>query len=188
MSNGTKTSKQWPLKQSLDDSLPMPRQSGIGCEPMRHFTLMENETMFKWTTEKYSDCKYDVMASNPDGTYPRRLGHIVGAKAVWLAECGYTDLGYHNTRKDAVKAIRVFQESKAWDHFDRMQKQVMANITTKDAFYAQPDTRQFEFYQWMMNQCGEHACFLQTGINSWAYDYVGLQLISVNLLLRRDRK
>ena len=54
--------------------------------------------MFKWTTEKYSDCKYDVMASNPDGKYPRRLGHIVGAKDVWLAEAGYTDLGYHKTK------------------------------------------------------------------------------------------
>ena len=115
--------------------------------------------MFKWTTEKYSDCKYDVMASNPDGSYPRRLGHITGAKTVWLAECGYTDLGYHKTKKDAVKAIRAFQENKTWEHFNRMQKRVMASQTTKTEFFAQPDKDQFEYYNWMQNQYGSNACF-----------------------------
>ena len=54
-------------------------------------------------TERYSTGKFDVLTV---GEYPRRVGHIVGARRVYLAETGPISLGYHKTMKAAVSAIK----------------------------------------------------------------------------------
>ncbi len=64
-----------------------------------------------WKTEKYATGKYDVIKSDENGEYPRRLGHITGAKSSWFAEAPHKDLGYHKTKKQAVKAIDLFYQS-----------------------------------------------------------------------------
>jgi hypothetical protein len=53
-------------------------------------------------TEKYSAGKFFVYTK---GDYPRRVGHVVGARSSWHAEAGAVDLGYHKTKKAAVQAI-----------------------------------------------------------------------------------
>ena len=58
-------------------------------------------------TEKYSTGKYDVLTA---GEYPRRVGHIVGAKRSWLAEAGPIVLGYYKTRMAAVDAIALHDQ------------------------------------------------------------------------------
>ena len=55
-----------------------------------------------YKTEKYAATRYDVMYI---GAYPRRIGHIVGAKDTWLAERGPINLGYFKTKKAAKEAI-----------------------------------------------------------------------------------
>jgi len=53
-------------------------------------------------TEKYAAGKYMVYTT---GEYPLRIGHIVGANRVYLAECGPLTIGYFKTRKAAMDAI-----------------------------------------------------------------------------------
>lgn len=47
-----------------------------------------------------------------------------------------------------------------WSHFNRMQKRVMYDKTTKKEFFSQPRAERLEFYNWLQKQCGEHACFM----------------------------
>ena len=47
-----------------------------------------------------------------------------------------------------------------WKHFNRLQKRVMADKTTKKEFFAQPPKERLEFYQWMQNQCGSNALWM----------------------------
>ena len=47
-----------------------------------------------------------------------------------------------------------------WTHFNRMQKRVMADITTREEFFEQPEEERLEFYDWMQKQCGEYACWM----------------------------
>ena len=61
-------------------------------------------------TEIYATGKYDVLTANKDGSFPRRIGHIVGGKRRWQAEMTPNhfinpDLGYFNTKKAAMLAI-----------------------------------------------------------------------------------
>ena len=55
-------------------------------------------------TEQYAYSKYSVITK---GDYPKRIGHIVGAKRVWHAETQTKDLGYFQTRKAAQQAIEA---------------------------------------------------------------------------------
>jgi hypothetical protein len=61
-------------------------------------------------SEIYSTGKYDVLYANDKGQYPRRIGHIVGAKRSWLAEVTLNhltpNLGYFKTKKAALLAIK----------------------------------------------------------------------------------
>ncbi len=57
-------------------------------------------TQFK--AEQYSTGKYNVRTTPP---YPIRIGHITGAKHVYLAEHGRISLGYFKTLKGAAAAI-----------------------------------------------------------------------------------
>ena len=77
-------------------------------------------------SEIYATGKYDVLYCNDNGTYPRRIGHIVGAKGSWLAECTLNhlrpDLGYFKTKKAALLAIECEfsrplnnEESERWN-------------------------------------------------------------------------
>ena len=50
--------------------------------------------------------------------------------------------------------------TKVWNHFNRMQKRVMADKTTKAEFFAEPEEARMEFYRWLQNQCGEYACWM----------------------------
>jgi hypothetical protein len=54
--------------------------------------------------EKYATGKYDVLTV---GEYPRRVGHITGARDTWLPEIGYEQLRYQKTLKAAVDAIGI---------------------------------------------------------------------------------
>ena len=47
-----------------------------------------------------------------------------------------------------------------WKHFNRMQKRVMADKTTKKEFMAEPEADRIEFYQWMQKQCGEYSAWM----------------------------
>lgn len=47
-----------------------------------------------------------------------------------------------------------------WSHFDRMQQKVMADITSREEFFAESEKKRMEFYDWMMCQCGEYACYM----------------------------
>jgi len=47
-----------------------------------------------------------------------------------------------------------------WQHFNRMQKRVMADKTSKKEFFAEPEKDRLEFYRWMQRQCGQYACFM----------------------------
>ena len=47
-----------------------------------------------------------------------------------------------------------------WQHFDRMQKRVMATTTTRERFFDEPELDRLEFYQWMQVQCGSNACWM----------------------------
>ena len=60
-------------------------------------------------TEKYATGKYDVLTL---GEYPRRIGHITGARDTWLPEIGHVSLPYQKTRKAAVHAIALHHQQK----------------------------------------------------------------------------
>ena len=47
-----------------------------------------------------------------------------------------------------------------WQHFDRMQQRVMADKTTKEEFFSQPESERLEFYNWIQKQCGEFAAYM----------------------------
>ena len=47
-----------------------------------------------------------------------------------------------------------------WSHFNRMQKRVMADKTTKAEFMAEPESDRLEFYEWMQKQCGQYSCWM----------------------------
>ncbi len=66
--------------------------TGIGVEPMTK----------PFKTEQYMTGHYDVRTVPP---YPIRIGHITGAKHVYLAEHGRVSLGYFKTIQAAAKAI-----------------------------------------------------------------------------------
>ena len=53
-------------------------------------------------TEKYSASKYFIYTT---GDYPVRVGHIIGARKVYLVEAGRADLGYFKSLKSALEAI-----------------------------------------------------------------------------------
>ena len=61
----------------------------------------------KLKAERYAQGKYDVITT---GDYPRRVGHITGARDTWLPEIGYQSLRYQKTLKAAVDAIRIESE------------------------------------------------------------------------------
>jgi len=78
-------------------------------------------------TEIYATGKYDVIYTNDKGQYPRRIGHIVGAKRNWLAEVTLNhlrpNLGYYRTKKAALLAIQCEferplnnEESETWNN------------------------------------------------------------------------
>lgn len=46
-----------------------------------------------------------------------------------------------------------------WAHFNRMQKRVMADKTTKKEFFAESESERMDFYRWMQQQCGEYSCW-----------------------------
>ena len=50
--------------------------------------------------------------------------------------------------------------TKTWQHFNRMQKRVMADKTTKKDFFSQPEQERWDSYQWLQNQCGEYSCWM----------------------------
>ena len=56
--------------------------------------------------------------------------------------------------------MRTKQQTEMWDHFDRLQQRVMADITTEEDFFNESEDAQVEFYDWMQRQCGEHACWM----------------------------
>lgn len=56
-------------------------------------------------TELYSPGRWDVLHTDENGQYPVRVGHIIGARKVYLAESGPTNLGYYTSKKNAVAAI-----------------------------------------------------------------------------------
>jgi len=47
-----------------------------------------------------------------------------------------------------------------WKHFNRMQVRIMADLTTREEFFAQPEEERLEFYSWMQRQCGQYACYI----------------------------
>jgi hypothetical protein len=47
-----------------------------------------------------------------------------------------------------------------WKHFNRMQKRVMADKTTRKEFFAQSEEERMSFYRWMQQQCGSYACYI----------------------------
>jgi hypothetical protein len=65
---------------------------------------------------------------------------------------------------------------KIWEHFNRMQKRVMSDMTTKEEFFAQPEYERMEFYEWMQRQCGQYACWLHNTIaQGIGYVTIGIQ-------------
>ena len=56
-------------------------------------------------TELYSSGKWDVLQTDEQGKYPVRIGHVIGARKVYLAEAGPVNLGYYKSKKNAVEAI-----------------------------------------------------------------------------------
>ena len=49
---------------------------------------------------------------------------------------------------------------KRWQHLNRIQKRIMAKpYTTKTEFFAQPESDQIEYYNWIQKQYGSNACF-----------------------------
>ncbi len=50
--------------------------------------------------------------------------------------------------------------NKIWSHFNRMQKRVMADKTTKKEFMAQPESERIDFYNWLQKQCGEYSAWM----------------------------
>ena len=71
---------------------------------------------------------------------------------------GASELGKNadSTSVAAMARIAINREEQ-WQHFDRMQQRVMADITTRDEYFSQPEKEQNEFYRWMIKQCGEYA-------------------------------
>lgn len=47
-----------------------------------------------------------------------------------------------------------------WSHFNRMQKRVMADKTSKSEFFAEPIDERLRFYDWLQSQCGEYSCWM----------------------------
>lgn len=43
-----------------------------------------------------------------------------------------------------------------WEHFDRMQEQVMKDMTSRNEFFAESSEKRIELYDWMMCQCVEY--------------------------------
>jgi hypothetical protein len=50
--------------------------------------------------------------------------------------------------------------NEVWKHFNRMQRRIMADKTSKSEFFAQPESERLEYYRWMQQQCGEYACWM----------------------------
>lgn len=50
--------------------------------------------------------------------------------------------------------------NKIWSHFNRMQKRVMADKTTKEEFFAQPEDERMEFYNWLQQQAGQYSTWM----------------------------
>ena len=51
------------------------------------------------------------------------------------------------------------EQERRWQHFDRMQKKVMATYTSKEEYFAESEVEQIEFYNWLRDQCGEFDSF-----------------------------
>ena len=50
--------------------------------------------------------------------------------------------------------------NKIWQHFNRMQKRVMADKTTKKEFFAESEQNRLEFYAWLQKQCNEYSAWI----------------------------
>ena len=59
--------------------------------------------MFK--AERYAQGKWDVHLFDESGEYPVRVGHIIGGNRKYLAEKGPRNLGYFQTKGQALQAI-----------------------------------------------------------------------------------
>jgi len=55
---------------------------------------------------------------------------------------------------------REIDWEKVWSHFNRMQKKIMYDITSRADFFAESESDRIEFYNWMQNQCGQYACYM----------------------------
>lgn len=63
-------------------------------------------------------------------------------------------------RLETPEELTKAEWSEIWSHFNRLQKRVMANKTTKAEFFTQSPEERIKFYEWMMKQCGEYACYM----------------------------
>ena len=57
----------------------------------------------------------------------------------------------------ATKDLTAQDWEEIWNHFNRMQKRVMATKTTRREFFTGSDLERREFYNWLRKQCGEYA-------------------------------
>jgi len=62
------------------------------------------------------------------------------------------------TRSETMKTKQEW--NRIWSHFNRMQKRVMADKTTKKEFMAESEADRQEFYEWMQRQCGSYSCYM----------------------------
>ena len=67
--------------------------------------LKSNIDSYMIKTEKQCEGKFDVIYSNQNGLYQRRIGYITGGKSKWLAEIGIESIGYFKTKQLAMIAL-----------------------------------------------------------------------------------
>jgi len=59
-----------------------------------------------------------------------------------------------------MEATKARDWNDIWNHFNRMQKRVMADTITKKEFLAEPIADRLSFYSWMQKQCGEYSAWM----------------------------
>ena len=66
------------------------------------------------------------------------------------------------TRVSDALTYRIDRDAwrQLWEHFDRMQRRVMHDKTTRAEFFAQPATERLDFYHWLRVQCGSYADYI----------------------------
>lgn len=66
----------------------------------------------KYKTERVHTGRHDVYITDEKGEWPQRIGCITGGRDCWLAESGHETLGYHKTKRKALRAIQDFRAVK----------------------------------------------------------------------------